>query len=448
MASESDTRPEDVLELLALLHLDGLADADQRQRLEQILLGDADARVAFLRLARQHGELGELLKSGSEAGEEPTRQGTSASSRRRNRARRQPRLRAARWPALIAAGAAAGLIGAFLLAPRPSSSDPVPLVLAPPTPIPITPSAPGLPMLVGDWRDFAVQPATGDDVSRRALLPGDRLTVGLSGNATLAYADGTQVVVSRASRVTIPSSATVSEISLILEVGVLDADVAAQRPHHPMQVRTATAALEVVGTRFRLSAAHGSSRLEVAHGSVRMTGAGDKGGTLVAAGQSADTARSGTLVASLGGTGADRHGLRGDYFDNLDFTELRFSRVDPVIDFNWGTDTPGPEISPETFSIRWSGFIQADYDEDYTFTSTMDDGVRLYIDGRLVIDRWDLHKIETFSGEAHLPAGRRVPIVMEFYQDPHQSQVNLRWSSKSQQHEIIPESHLFVDAGR
>ncbi|MBA3936720.1 MAG: FecR domain-containing protein [Planctomycetes bacterium] len=448
MANDVDTGPEDDLEVLALLHLDGLADAEQRQRLEHILVGDADARVAFLRLARQHGELAELLKSGIAAGEDPPRQAHSTTRLRRIGAVYQPRLRAAHWPALIAAGVAAALIGAFLLVPQPSAPNPVPLVMAPPAPVPGTPAAPGLPTLVGDWQDFAVAPATGEDVSRRALLPGDRLTVGLSGNATLAYADGTRVVVGRASHVTIPSSATGSDIALILDVGVLDADVTTQRPQHPMQVRTATAALEVVGTRFHLSAASGSSRLEVTHGSVRMTGAGNKGGTLVAAGQSADTARSGTLVASLGGTGADRHGLRGDYFDNLDFTSLRFSRIDPVIDFNWGTGTPGPEISPETFSIRWSGFIQADYDEDYTFTSTMDDGVRLYIDGRLVIDRWDLHKIETFSGEAHLTAGRRVPIVMEFYQDPNQSQVNLRWSSRSQPHEIIPERHLFVEAGR
>src|SRR6187397_1297417 len=79
-------------------------------------------------------------------------------------------------------------------------------------------------------------------------------------------------------------------------------------------------------------------------------------------------------------------GLTAQYFDNKDFTALKLTRTDAKIDFNWGSGSPASSIAPDTFSVRWSGTLVAPRSESYTFHTTSDDGVRLWIDGKLVID--------------------------------------------------------------
>ena len=45
-------------------------------------------------------------------------------------------------------------------------------------------------------------------------------------------------------------------------------------------------------------------------------------------------------------------------------------------------------MSADTFSVRWTGQVQPQFGETYTFHVTADDGVRLWVRGQLLIDRW------------------------------------------------------------
>src|SRR3954468_13749784 len=69
-------------------------------------------------------------------------------------------------------------------------------------------------------------------------------------------------------------------------------------------------------------------------------------------------------------------GLTGEYFDNMDFTGTKVIRVDPTINFNWGTGTPVAGIGADTFSVRWSGQVLAQKTERYTFYVNSDDGAK------------------------------------------------------------------------
>ena len=80
--------------------------------------------------------------------------------------------------------------------------------------------------------------------------------------------------------------------------------------------------------------------------------------------------------------------MRGEYFDSTDFTSLKLSRVDPGVNFDWGTGAPDPAMEPEEFSVRWTGQVTAPATGTYTFHVITDDGVRLYVDNQLLIDRW------------------------------------------------------------
>jgi type II secretory pathway pseudopilin PulG len=84
-------------------------------------------------------------------------------------------------------------------------------------------------------------------------------------------------------------------------------------------------------------------------------------------------------------------GLTGQYYDNIDFTDLRLTRTDAVVDFDWGYSRPALLIDDNTFSIRWTGQVCPAITGEYTFYVTSDDGVRLWVNGMLVIDNWTDH---------------------------------------------------------
>ena len=84
-------------------------------------------------------------------------------------------------------------------------------------------------------------------------------------------------------------------------------------------------------------------------------------------------------------------GLRAEYYNNADFTDLELVRVDPTVGFNWGFGSPDPTIGSETFSVRWTGQIEPLHSENYIFYTTSDDGVRLWVNDQLIIDNWTFH---------------------------------------------------------
>jgi glucose/arabinose dehydrogenase len=143
---------------------------------------------------------------------------------------------------------------------------------------------------------------------------------------------------------------------------------------------------------------------------------------------------------SIQGTG---DGLRAEYFNNQNLTDRVFTRVDPTINSNWGLGTPNSQIDADTFSVRWTGEIEARYSETYTFNTRSDDGVRLYVDGQLLIDQWNDHAATNHTGSIFLQAGIRYDIRVEYYENRLDAEMRLRWSSASQGFEVVPTSQLY-----
>ncbi len=144
-------------------------------------------------------------------------------------------------------------------------------------------------------------------------------------------------------------------------------------------------------------------------------------------------------------TGIDEgDGLVGIYYDNNDFTNHKFTRVDPRVSFSWGAGSPDAAIGPDTFSVRWVGLLQPRYSETYTFTTYTSDGVRLWVDANLIIDKWfDQEPMGAWSGTAELQAGEKYDIQMDYYENVGGAMAYLRWSSASQAEETIPQGRLF-----
>ncbi|HXV12764.1 MAG TPA: PKD domain-containing protein [Candidatus Krumholzibacteria bacterium] len=137
-------------------------------------------------------------------------------------------------------------------------------------------------------------------------------------------------------------------------------------------------------------------------------------------------------------------GITGEYFDGLDFTGPSLTRVDPNVDFDWAFGSPDPSMGTETFSVRWTGWVRPPFTEDYTFRTLTDDGVRLWIDGELIIDQWVLQAATEWTGSVPLVADRMYEVRMEFFDNTAHAVARLSWSSASQPLEVIPQSRLWV----
>ena len=105
----------------------------------------------------------------------------------------------------------------------------------------------------------------------------------------------------------------------------------------------------------------------------------------------------------------------GEYYDNRWLQgPPRLTRHDVGIDFDWGYGSPAPGIPNDGFSVRWIRTVS--FREGlYRFTTTTDDGVRLWVNGHLLIDQWRDQPPTSYSGTIHLAGG--VPIVMEYYEN-------------------------------
>ncbi len=160
--------------------------------------------------------------------------------------------------------------------------------------------------------------------------------------------------------------------------------------------------------------------------------------TVTDTGSLTDTASSTISVVSL-----PPPGLEGTYFDNIDLTNPTLTRNDTTINFDWGTGSPDPSVGPDTFSVRWIGQVQPAYSETYTFYTTSDDGIRLWVNNQLVIDSWIDQSPTEHSGAIALSAGAKYDMKIEYYENGGGAVAKLSWSSSSQPKQIIPAGRLF-----
>ncbi|MDQ3803400.1 MAG: PA14 domain-containing protein [Acidobacteriota bacterium] len=155
--------------------------------------------------------------------------------------------------------------------------------------------------------------------------------------------------------------------------------------------------------------------------------------------------RAGELLVTASGYG--EQGLQGDYFNSLDFTSPALTRTDPTVNFAWDLASPGTGVRTEEFTARWTGYVTPRYSQTYTFYTQSDDGVRLWVNDQLIIDKWIDQGTTEWSGQITLQAGKRYKIKMEFYERWHGAVAKLLWSSASQAKEVVPASQLTPPQG-
>ena len=118
---------------------------------------------------------------------------------------------------------------------------------------------------------------------------------------------------------------------------------------------------------------------------------------------------------------------RGEYYNNSSLTGTAHATRDEArLDFDWGYESPLTGINQDGFSVRWSRSLQLPAG-DYRFTVTVDDGVRLIVGDRTLIDFWQVQTATTYSQITYLD-GSAVTVRMEYFEETGQAQARLTWS--------------------
>ena len=247
--------------------------------------------------------------------------------------------------------------------------------------------------------------------------------------------------------------------ALRLEAGTVHAEVAHQPEGRPLLIATADAEAVVLGTRLILGTRTSDTRLSVEKGLVRLVRTADRRSVEVPAGKRVVAEETGALIVQDSPTppppversSAPVHdgsgsGLTGDYFNGIELADRVLTRIDPGIDFDWGFESaPVSVLHSEFYSVRWHGQIEPRFSEDYLVSTLSDDGVRLWIDGRLLIDNWFEHPELAQSAHIELSAGRRYDIVLEYCEWKRYALVHLYWQSRHQAREVVPRCQLYPD---
>ena len=137
-------------------------------------------------------------------------------------------------------------------------------------------------------------------------------------------------------------------------------------------------------------------------------------------------------------------GLTGTYFDTGTFTNQRTVRTDQTVNFGWGSGRPAPNVAPDTFSVRWTGRVLPTANGTWTFYVASDDAVRVWVDGRLVVDDWTPHRLREARGTVALTADRTSEIRIEYVERTGTATVRLSWSGPGVAKQIVPAGRLLA----
>ena len=143
-----------------------------------------------------------------------------------------------------------------------------------------------------------------------------------------------------------------------------------------------------------------------------------------------------TIPAEVFQTPDGQPGIAVEYFEGTNFERSVSKLVDPKVDYTW----PGPPLaefpqglkSGNNFSGRWTGSLIIPETGEYEMGAEGDDGVRLWLDGKLVVDDWSIHPMRWRSQKMNFSKGQKVAVKIEYYQGQGGRGLRLGWKTPTQ----------------
>jgi hypothetical protein len=134
----------------------------------------------------------------------------------------------------------------------------------------------------------------------------------------------------------------------------------------------------------------------------------------------------------------------GAYIFKTNTVTVRATELNPGVNFDWGLGKPHRSTAANNFFVRWEGKLLPEFSERHRFHVRADGGVRLWVNGVLIIDDWVSTPFPIFRNNvAMLEAGVAVSIKLEYFDTLGKALVSLGWSSRNVAPAIIPAANLF-----
>ncbi|MBU2997985.1 glycoside hydrolase family 3 C-terminal domain-containing protein [Cellulophaga baltica] len=131
--------------------------------------------------------------------------------------------------------------------------------------------------------------------------------------------------------------------------------------------------------------------------------------------------------------GKNVEGLKGDYFDNIKLSgKPKVERIDKKVSFGWTLFSPHEDLPYDWFSVRWTGKIKATKTGVFNIGIEGNDGYRMYLDGKLLIDNWQKQSYNTTLKEFSFEKGKEYDVNIEFYESAGNAKFKLVWDADIQ----------------
>jgi alpha-D-xyloside xylohydrolase len=142
-----------------------------------------------------------------------------------------------------------------------------------------------------------------------------------------------------------------------------------------------------------------------------------------------------TIPTNVLTTPSGKPGVTVEYFEGRNFEKFVSTTVDPKVDYTWPgaplAEPPAGLKNCENFSGRWQGVITAPEDGDYEIGAEGDDGVRLWLDGKLVVDDWSSHPLSYKGVKLSLRKGQKVALKLDYFNGDGARGLRLAWKTPS-----------------
>jgi beta-glucosidase len=126
----------------------------------------------------------------------------------------------------------------------------------------------------------------------------------------------------------------------------------------------------------------------------------------------------------------NKKGLKGSYFSNTEFSgQPAFERQDEQLNFKWTLYSPDPEkLQPDNYSVQWTGKLKAPESGTYQLGLRGNDGFKVFLNGKLIVDRWEKLSYSTQTAEVNFTKGKDYDIRVEFRENRGEGNIELIWN--------------------